>query len=259
MIFSIRKMIFAALVLMGSLTEGSGQIDDVLQELEKDKKERSKNPSVSSGDSDDPDGFAAYFLIDFFRLLGGGVAYLQGQTLQSRKEHPGVVSLEAFIYGGYYSKHEAVLFSPQLRANWGIFSSEFRNQRVFDRSGMLDTYDWQVLKINVPVYPVNVSFGMGFTSVPQVGISYFEYSLSGSCRFLHEKAVAEVTYRSTDKKSSRWFRREIKATFDYELKQYRINKLGRIGICPMAGFVYQNYFALVDQYYLLGGVNFRLY
>ncbi|MBX9853663.1 MAG: hypothetical protein K2X86_18115 [Cytophagaceae bacterium] len=256
---------FSLFTLLFSLITSSGnaQINEIYGELNKDKKSKTSNTSYSSSSNPDPGVSTltgAFFIFDFFRFAGQGLYFAQKAALDARKNHREITSLEAGFYGGYYPRMDGFFYGPQVKANWGIFSTEFRQQRIVDGTGILDTYDWQVIKFNVPTHPVGFSTGLGFSRVPYSEITYLEYSVNGYVRFLKNRSVADIGYRATERNSSNIrFRREFKITLDYELGKFATGKQSNLRFCPMAGFTYQSYFNRINQYYFIAGLNLKLY
>jgi len=239
-------------------------LDDINTELERQKKrkEEKSNSGTTYGNSSNSSSASVNSLAATFNVFGyliQGIIFVQGEALHSRKQHPEIVSLEGSFNAGYYKNFNTVLFTPRIQANWGLFSTEFREQRLTDASAALNTYDWQILKFNIPIHPLTLYAGLGFTNVPIYKLTYFEYSLGGKLRFLKEKFLTEGSYRSTEISNGGRFRQEYRFTIDYEVTSYKVKNNTRFRISPMIGFVYQKYFNRINQYYILGGVNFRLF
>lgn len=273
------KLILFYLLFFTTLVKTFGQLDDINTELERQKKrreEKANNNSGSSGGSSNSGGNYGYSgsntncnnsnaisnVFGTFNLFGyliQGVVFVQKEALNARKVHPEIVSLEGSFTSGYYKNFNTVLFTPRIQANWGLFSTEFREQRLIDATSTLNTYDWQVLKLNIPMHPLTLYGGLGFTNVPIYKLAYFEYSFGARLRFLKEKFLSEASYRSTEISTGGKFRQEYKFTLDYEVTSYKVKNKTQFRISPMLGFVYQKYFDRINQYYIVGGVTFRLY
>ncbi|MBO9703176.1 MAG: hypothetical protein J7604_23380 [Sporocytophaga sp.] len=245
--------IFIAFILAFMISSNTfGQVGKIIKELgEVQRKERYS----SSGSID---GTSEWLLLEGFRLVGIGIYNLQTYVLSTRDEHPEVVSMEGFLQGGYYGKYNAILLTPQIRANWGAFSSEFRQQSINDNTGYLSTLDWQIIKLNIPIYPLMLNGGMGFSHLDIVKQTFFEYTLGAQSRFLRERLYTEVVYRSADGDRTS-FRKEFKITCDYEIGSKQVRNRGSFRICPSLGFTYQNYYGRFNQYYLMAGLNLRYY
>lgn len=254
MIFFTRmNKIFIAFILAFTMSSNAfGQVGKIIQEL---GEARSTERNSSSGSMD---GTSEWIVLEGFRLIGIGIYELQTYVLSTRNEHPEIVSLEGFLQGGYYWKYNAILLNPQIRANWGAFSTEFRQQTINDNTGYLNTLDWQILKLNIPIYPVMLNGGMGFSHIDIADQTFFEYTLGAQSRFLKERLCTEAVYRSADGNRTS-FRKEFKITCDYEIKNKQVRNRGSFRISPSLGFVYQNYYGKFNQYYFLAGLNIRYY
>ncbi|MFN3403479.1 MAG: hypothetical protein ACK40G_05235 [Cytophagaceae bacterium] len=225
--------------------------------MSKQKRSSSNSLSSSSSSSDLDQAFIG-LIFRLFYIAGEGIYYLQEGALESYQDHPSMISLEGNIHGGYFHQYEGTMFTPMIRGNLGIFSTEFRYQNIRDITGPISTYDWQILKVNVPIYPVIFSMGTGYSKIVEADLSLFEYSFSAKGRFYRNKMVGESTYRVSRFLGSA-FRKEFKATLDYEIKAYPVKGSVAFRVCPTIGFVYQNYLSRFEQYYIMGGVNFRFF
>ncbi|GAL87667.1 hypothetical protein MYP_4897 [Sporocytophaga myxococcoides] len=203
-------------------------------------------------------GNSEWLLLEGIRLFGYGIYRLQTHVLSTRDKHPEVVSLEGFLQSGYYGKYNAILLNPQIRANWGAFSTEFRQQSINDNTGYLNNLDWQIIKLNIPIYPVMISSGMGFSHIDIVNQTFFEFTFGAQSRFLNERLWAEAVYRSADGERTS-FRKEFKITCDYEVGNKQVRNRGSFRVSPSLGFAYQQYYGKFNQYYLLAGLNIRYY
>ncbi len=248
----MNKIIIAFVLAFMISSSTFGQVGEIIKELgEVRSKERYSNLGSSNGGSE-------WLLLEGFRLLGIGIYSLQTYVLSTRDEHPEVVSLEGFLQAGYYGKYNAILLNPQIRANWGAFSTEFRQQSINDNTGYLNTLDWQIIKLNIPFYPIMLNSGMGFSHLDLVNQTFFEYTLGVQARFLKERLYTEAVYRSADRDRTS-FRKEFKITCDYELGNKQVRNRGSFRVSPSLGFAYQNYYGKFNQYYVLAGINIRYY
>ncbi|WP_028980196.1 hypothetical protein [Sporocytophaga myxococcoides] len=248
----MNKIILAFILTFTISSNTFGQVGNIIKELEIPKRDRYS----SSGSGD---GFSSeWIILEGFRLIGIGIYSLQTYVLSTRGEHPEIVSLEGFLQGGYYGKYNAILLNPKIRANWGAFSTEFRQQSINDNTGYLSTLDWQIIKLNIPIYPVMLNGGMGFSHLDIADRTFFEYTLGAQSRFLKKRLYTEAVYRSADGERTS-FRKEFKITCDYEIGNKQLRNKGSFRICPSLGLTYQNYYGKFNQYYLMAGINIRYY
>jgi len=248
----MNKVILTVVATLIISSNSFGQIGDIISELKAPKSNRS-----FSSRSDNYYG-SQWIVLESIRLFGYGLYSLQSYVLSTRQEHPEIVSLEAFLQGGFYSKYNSILLTPQIRANWGAFSTEFRQQSIHDITGYLNTLDWQIVKLNIPIYPVILNGGMGFSHIEEVNQSFFEYTLGAQSRFLKNRLYTEAVYRSS-RQDQLPFRQELKVTCDYQVENKQIGKRGSFRISPSAGLVYQNYYNRFNHFYLMAGVTIRYY
>jgi len=248
----MNKIILAFILTFTISSNTFGQVGKIINEFKTQKRDY----SLSSGSSN---SFGSeWIILEGFRLIGIGIYNLQTYMLSTRDEHPEIVSLEGFLHGGYYGKYNAILLNPQIRANWGAFSTEFRQQSINDNTGYLSTLDWQIIKLNIPLYPVILNGGMGFSHLEIVNQTFFEYSFGAQSRFLKNRLCTEIAYRSAERDYIP-FRKEFKINCDYEIKNKQVRNRGSFRVSPSVGFVYQTYYGKFNQYFLLAGLNIRYY
>ncbi len=163
----------------------NAQIGDVKGKVREEKKERD-NGSSSGGSSpgSGSSGSSGYYDNNSgsssvgVQVFGNSIAYLfkgmalaQSAALEQRFEYPHMVSLEGKLVSAYSPSYDALLLSPGIQANWGVFSTEFRFLTVQDNTDILKNIGWQVVKFNLPVKNFKASFGLG--SLPGCWIRVF--------------------------------------------------------------------------------------
>ncbi len=115
-------------------------------------------------------------------------------------------------------------------------------------------FDWQVLRLNLYGGDFRLAFGLGFVSVIDMSISYFDWSVLLEGYLVDDLLRLKVEYKDATRVDSPSFRREVSVMMDYDLTP---NKKVHIG--PTAGVRYQNYFGDFKQVYLELGLLFRAF
>lgn len=241
------------------------QVDEIKDKAEEDK-QNNKSDDASASDRGRKSGNssvnnntdACSSCLDcgsLFLAAGALVIKLQKQALEKNDKHPEVISLELPLYAGYNAVRNTAQNALNVIGNWGIFATHYRYMTVGDNTGFLDTHDWQILRINIPVYPLRFYFGGGFSYLSGVDVSYFDSAFGLRFRFFRDKFVADVGGRVAPAQSDGdIYRSEFKFLLDYELL-----KKGKFRISPMAGVLFQNYFYQYEYLYYTAGVNLRLF
>ena len=237
------------------------QVDDI-KEKARDKKE-SDREEQNSGDrhsrrshhhDNDNNDLAGCFGDIIWFILYKSFEGLQTAALSQKADYPYITSAESKLWAGYSPNYSALIFSPELKGNWGIFSTDFRFVSLHDNTGSLNNFEWQIIKLNIPVKTFKASAGIGFTQLLDPKVSYFEYTFGMELRLFKEKAVFSGEYRDSPIATGDHFRREVSVQTDYE-----IIKTGNFHFSPFVGFRYQQYFNEFDYYYLNTGLVVRFY
>ena len=245
------------------LSNVHGQVDDIKENArkEKDHKRSSGTGDYSYDDGDESfgdelsDEMCGCFFDIFMFLAWEAIGSVQNAVMEQKSVYPYVSSLEAKVWGGISSDEETFFISPGLQGNWGIFSTDFRFTYLDDNTGTLNSLDWQILKLNVPVKTFKASAGVGFTSLTDLAVSYFEYTFGSELHIFRDKVVLSGEYRGTSENdNSEVFRREVNFQVDY-----LTNSFGRFHLSPMAGFRFQEYHESIDYWMVNIGVAMRFY
>ncbi len=192
------------------------------------------------------------------QILGGifhGLAFIsveaQKSVLSNKEKHPNLVSLQANLdYGTNFSE---LTFNPSFRANWGLLATDFRYALLHDNTGSLESLDWQVLILRIPIKNIKLNYGIGFTSLMSPKSTYFESSTGFDINLYQRKLNLSGNYRWTSRKMDYRYRQEVKFTGDYQIMEKN-----RFSLSPMIGITYQEYFKQ-DSYLLFNvGVRVRL-
>lgn len=160
------------------------------------------------------------------------------------------ISFEGRMLGGYDPLQNVTLLQPQVRGNWGLFSTQLRYNRIFDNTGVLSTLDWQIIQFNFLNHKaVRWVVGLGLSKEIEIDQSHFEGSSSLTV-FLADRVWAPtIEYRFSGDGTPR---QEFSAVVDY-----RANNKKSIFNTFSAGFLHQNWYG-VKFNMLVAGVGFKI-
>jgi hypothetical protein len=194
------------------------------------------------------------FVIDIFvQLMLGEVINVQQQRLQRRHEIPSTVSVELLLQGAAQPSSYYVL-NPRLRANWGLFSTDFRFNYLLeeDIDGIkyLRSNEWQILQINlITTKDVNFRVGGGVIQEAYGARNNFEeFTMALHLRPATGKFGGLAEYRHAS------MRREANAHVRYTFIEKQ-----HVQACLTAGVVYQRYYSSISVWGFQGGVAFSVF
>lgn len=216
---------------------------------------KSASSSRSSGETrgGGSSGSSGNFVIDFFfQFMFTEVIHAQQQKISRKHEIPSIISLDVMLQAAaqpssYYIMH------PRVRANWGLFSTDFRVNYILEEGidgiKYLRTNEWQVLQLNlVTTKDVTVRVGGGVLyEAFEMKRSYPEWT-GGVHIMPFGKLGGVAEYRSAES------RREVNAHVRYGFFEKR-----RLHGYLTAGAVYQRYYSQVDVWGMQAGVVLSLY
>lgn len=211
----------------------------------------------SSGSCSHADSYGGAVFAELFLGLVKGVGIVtvvaQQQVLEKKDRIPNLISLETGLE--YSTNLSELSFNPYLRGNWGLFATDLRYSQFHDYTGTLQSFDWQVLMLRIPIKNLKLNYGIGFTSLLDPKTTYFESSTGFDLSLQQNQINISSTYRWTARKSDdARYRQEFKLVGDY-----RIWQKGSFHLSPSVGVTYQDYFK--KHHYLLFsvGVKMRIY
>lgn len=225
------------------------QVDKVIRESRSNNERKSSGNDYSSSD----DAFAS---VEFFFDMLEGLGLAQEAQLMRKEKEPWLVSLEGNFHNGYYSKKNNLLFLPSFRANWGLFSTSLRLNRMQDNTGFFKTLDWQAIILNVVNKPVaTFRLGTGISKDFEVDDTYIEHFFGLDLHFNQRRINPTTELRiAKDYETDATPRVEWNTRVDFLLMN-----IGRLEIKLMGGILYQRYFSSVDFYFIQTGVNLSFY
>lgn len=186
-------------------------------------------------------------------IQGIGFVTIEAQkaVLRDKDDYPNTVSFESTL--DYGTDLSTLSFNPSIRGNWGILASDIRYSLLHDYTGSLESLDWQVLIVRVPIKNLKLNYGIGFTSLLSPKTTYFESSTGFDLYLINQKLALSTNYRWTNRRNEERYRQEVKFTTDYQLlskDQFRLS--------PMIGLSYLNYFKS-DEFLMFNvGVKIRI-
>lgn len=254
------KFIFIFCILISTSPRVFSQVQTIKKSVSKDKSTTSAYSTHSTSYStrysySDRTSFKESFTDYIFGSMIHGLAFIsieaQKSVLYNKESHPNLVSFQADLdYGTNFSE---LTFNPSFRANWGLLATDFRYALLHDNTGSLESLDWQVLILRIPIKNIKLNYGIGFTSIMNPKSTYFESSAGFDINLNERKLNLSGNYRWTSRKTDYRYRQEVKFTADYKIMQKDI-----FSISPMIGITYQEYFKQ-DSYLLFNaGVRVRL-
>lgn len=193
---------------------------------------------------------AGYFFAD---IMFSGIVQWQQQKLSRRQEIPTTVSLDVMLQGAIQPSSYYIL-TPRIRANWGLFSTDFRLNYLLEESlegtKAIRTDDWQILQLNVITTPnvlvrvgggtMHEAFGDGNVFPEWTGV--FQYQDN------RRQWGGTAEYRGAE------VRKEVNAHV-----QYKVLQTGLLHGYATFGAVYQQYYSSIQVWGVQAGMIFRLY
>jgi hypothetical protein len=243
------------------------QVRDVRSNIEKDKSERksgySNVPREKRSDSFSPpdisEGLGAFLAGSLFYYTIYGVFYGLDQAqyaMQLRRfDHPETFSLQGELSAGFDIQNNGFLSLPSVRGNWGLFSSHLSFRQIHDVTGNLQSLDWQVLKLRMPLKNLKLEYGLGFSHVFSPSRTYFEQSAGFEWCLLNRKLTLQGEHLWSLKTNlEHRFRKETSVNADYE-----VGRTGDLRLCPAVGYTFQEYFGSTRFHFFKMGLIVRLF
>jgi hypothetical protein len=200
-------------------------------------------------------GSMAYLLLD---LMTSGVVDWQKATLARKAEIPSIVSLDVMLQVASQPSRYYVI-NPRVRANWGIFLSDFRVNYMLEHvpGGVTDlrTDDWQVIGIylmNEKTFNLRISSGILSERFGN-GRKFNESVIGGEWKTERMGAIGEYRW-AKDRDANETPRVEFNCSI------YRtIARREGFDISLTIGGVYQQYYSEVPVWGLQGGIRTQIY
>lgn len=246
------KRLIATLLLFASLPV-AGQVEEI-RSVSKDAGTKSSKAEESSA-SESGSGIVGDILLF--------LPHWQQFKLHpdNRQRYPMTVSLEAFAQGGYKGS-ETYLFWPRMRANWGLFSTDYRMNWIFEKNSagnlqQIHTNDWQVLQLNITTSRfITVRVGAGVMTETFGNFNqYSEFTAGLGIHAPDQSNVFYAEYRDAWKSGV-----DTKARIEFSAQyQHEIVRTGAFHTYLTVGAVYQKYYGTIDFWGVQAGVLFKLF
>jgi len=242
-------MVVIFIIALFSIKNVNGQVDEVKV---KSKENKEKKTSGSDSRGNDGDGYT----VDFFFDALNGLFLAQEAQLMRKKEEPWLVSLEGRLYNGYYTRNNTLLFLPSFRANWGLFSTSLRFNKMQDNTGLFKTLDWQVIILNLVNKPVaTFRLGTGISKDYEVNDTYIEHFLGLDLHFKQRKINP-----TTELRIAKDYQTEATPRVEWNTRvDFLLMNIGKLDVNLMGGLLYQRYFSSVDFFFIQTGVSLLFY
>ncbi len=222
-----------------------------------------KSSSSSNNSGGDRKGLGggngfAFFFVD---LLVNNIVPLQRQTLEKKNEIPELVSLELRLQSGlqpstYY------LPLPRIRANWGLFSTDYRRSYLIESNPLgptkdLSWNDWQIVQLNLVNTPT-ARFRVGGGIMAEMFESkrtFTEYTVALALTSKSNAYTGEFEFRqASDLATGSTPRWELNAQVNKKMFDQN-----RIHGYLTGGGVFQEYYGTVHVWAFTAGITFKLY
>ena len=226
------------------------QVGEVNKNIEKSK-ETTSTTSKSNQESSGGDGLFIFLSEVFIHTIGAA----QMAALENKHIYPERVGFNAGVDLGSGFENNTWNITTGARVNWGIFASDFKYNSLSDITGTLNTVDWQVLVLRLPIQSFNLEYGLGFISIPAASDSYgsFSFGFDFKIRPIGTTFGSHYYWTSISSLETR-FRKAFELVIDQE-----VVRQGHFNLCLMMKYSHQNYFAETNFNILSAGVIMKIY
>lgn len=234
------------------------QVNEVNKNVKKDKKnetsgsvDTNSNTSAKKNSSNNGSGLIYFVANIFIHTIGAA----QVAALENKELYPERISLESFSTFGTELTGGTNYFKTRVRANWGIFGSDFTYSKLMDPTGDLNSIDWLVAVFRLPIRSFKIDYGIGFISLADLDKSYFKSSIGFDWRIPSAGLNVSSAYQWSERTSlgSR-YKRNFIMRVDFSSYNYR-----KLHISPLVEYTYQNYFNETEFSLYSLGVVIRLF
>ena len=250
------RLISSILVLfiLGVLYSPSGmaQVGEVNENLKKSEKKSESSVATTTSTGEVKNGGFIMFLGDVFMASVGAA---QIAALQNKHLYPERVSFIAYVDLGSGFENNTWNITTSARVNWGIFASEFRYNSLTDITGQLNTFEWLVGILRIPIQSFNLEYGIGFISIPIESQSFtantigFDFKI----RTIGVNINSHYNWTSISNLGSR-FKRSFEIIGDYEFLERQ-----KFHLCLQGKYSFQQYFEQTNFSIASAGIVMKLY
>jgi hypothetical protein len=252
------KLICILTLIFCSSAELVAQVSEIKSSSSSNSSKSSEGKSVSSdGDSDNGGGGGSVF----FDFLFGGIADWQSFKLrQDRERYPSMVSMDVMFQGAIKPSSYYILW-PRIRANWGLFSTDFRMNYLIEEGpesySHIRTNDWQILQMNL-ITSQFITFKVGTGIMQEAFNTKKTFSETALMMFIHapdQSKLLGFEYRfSKDFDTGANPRWELSAQY-----QHQVFNTGKLHGYATVGGAFQKYYNEIEVWGVQAGVVFRLF
>lgn len=178
----------------------------------------------------------------------------QRQKLQKREYNREITSLEILLQGATNPLDYYYLFTPRIRANWGLLSTDFRVSHLiqddFGEITDLRTDDWQIVLLNL-VTTRNIIFRAGGGILHEAfgeNNIYSEWTAALQLNSTNHRIGGTAEFRVSE---PRW---EWSAHV-----RYKLFDKGILHGFATGGLIYQRYYQSINIVGMQAGIVFKLY
>lgn len=241
------RWLILLLLLSGA---ASAQVDDIKQESAKASRSSASADNASSNDR--------CFLCNLIFFIPDWQKYKLHPD--NKQRYPSMVSLETMLPGGY--KTDTYFLWPRVRGNWGLFSTDFRMNYIFEKDDaggykQLHTNDWQVIQLNITTSRF-LLFRVGAGVMTEAFGDFNQYSEVTVGFGIHapdQTNMFYAEYRDAFKSGV-----DVKARIEFNAQyMHQIFRAGALKGYLTGGVVYQKYYSQIDFWAVQAGLAFRVF
>lgn len=248
------KILCPLLGLMLAFGTAEGQVGEVRKDARANK-ESTKSNNNGDRHSGESSAFMGRLFIDAFRISFRGIGLAHHKMLDRRFDQPWIVSLDASMPIGYHFPHHTKFIAPEITGKWGLFATNARINRIWDRTGNFQTVDWQILQVNFATSAhFSLRAGVGISVDTEFNQAYPEFTINSGIHFQERSLNTLLEYRvSHDPENGATPRRE------FSIKQEKLlATTGPFNFGGFGGFTFQRWFSNTNFYFIQAGMSIHL-
>lgn len=262
----MKRLSYIVLISVLFLSVTEAQTRAVREKVKADKQSShtsQRSASSSSAPSWEPDfedaGLAEMIVGALVYVTGyavyKGLWHGQHVVMDKRDKYPELVSLQGTLASGFNFGDSGWMMESGVQGNYGVFASHLRFLNVKDVTGRIQSIDWQVLKLRVPISSFRLEYGIGFSHFISPSKTYFDSSLGFEGDLFKKNLHLQGIYRwSQNTNLGDRYRQEY--TIDAAVQ---VAKLGALRLYPFVGYSHFSYFESIDFNYFRLGVKLRIF
>lgn len=250
----MKPLLLACLALL-CVREACAQVDEI-KRASSGNSRSGKSVTSYSESNNDTHSSGIFFDLFFGSIINGHSNKLSAD----RERYPSMVSLDIMLQGAVKPASYYIL-QPRIRANWGLFSTDFRMSYLIedDVEGLkhIRTNDWQVLQLNLITSRfLTLRVGTGFMQEAFGDNRYF----SETAVMLHVHAPDQSKLLGFEFRFAKDFesglnpRREFNVHYQHQVFEASVLH-GYISL----GGLYQRYYNHIDVWGVQAGLVFRIF